>query len=87
MKSTAPNDALAILGSSQLRAKFLELRGKGRMFGYIGPEDILIADPNRNHFEPGKAGKTLTGQERAKFMFDDVCASLSTLKDLAARLP
>ena len=85
--STAPNEALAILGSSELRAKLLELRGKGRMFGYIGPEDILIADPNRNHFEPGKAGKTLTGQERAKFMFDDVCASLSTLKDLAARLP
>ena len=85
--STAPAEAQVILGSSELRAKLLELRGKGRMFAYIGTDEVLVTDPNRNHFEPGKAGKALTGQERARFMFDDVCASLGVLKDLAARLP
>jgi hypothetical protein len=85
--STAPGEAQMLLGSSEFRAKLLELRGKGRMFAYIGADEILITDPNRNHFEPGKASKKLTGQERAKLMFDDVCASLGVLKDLAQRLP
>jgi hypothetical protein len=85
--STVPAEAEVALGSSELRAKMLELRGKGRMFAYIGTDEVLIADPNRNHFEPGAAGKKLTGQERARLMFDDVCASLNTLKDLANRLP
>ena len=47
-----PAQAMMVLGGS-LRRALLDLRQTGRVFGYVGPEDVLIAAWGRNRFEPG----------------------------------
>ena len=76
-----PHEALALLGAD-VRRMLLELRHSGRVFGYVGAEDALVAVTGRNRYEPGSMFRSRTGEERVKAMFDDVCASLAVLRRL-----
>ncbi len=53
---------------------------------YVGPGDALVAIPGRNRFEPGSMFRSRSGEQRVRFMFDDLCASLATLRSLKASL-
>jgi hypothetical protein len=79
--STEPMRAAQVLDAG-LRRQLLELRQSGRVFGYVGPADALVAVTGKNRFEPGSMFRSRTGQERARMMFDDVCASMQLLKRL-----
>ncbi|HEX8640048.1 MAG TPA: DUF3137 domain-containing protein [Allosphingosinicella sp.] len=79
--SNQPPSATMLVGSD-VRRKLLELRQAGRVFVYIGPEDVLVAIWGGNRFEPGSMFRSRAGQERVKLMFDDVCAAMGTLRQL-----
>jgi len=76
-----PAQATMIVGAN-LRRALLELRQAGRVFTYIGPEDVLIAAWGPNRFEPGSMFRTIPGEERVRTMVKDVCDSLATLERL-----
>lgn len=80
-----PHEALALLGS-HVRRQLLELRRAGRVLGYVGPEDALVAVWGKNRFEPGSMFRSRSGEERVRLMFDDLCASLAVLRGLRASL-
>jgi hypothetical protein len=80
-----PHEALALLGTDA-RRKFLEWRQGGRVMAWIGPEDAFVAIPGKNRFEPGSMFRARGGEERVRLMFDDLCASLATLRSLRASL-
>lgn len=82
--STNPSLANGMLGSSVLQNRLLELRGKGKIFAFIGGTEALIAITGGDKFEPGSMFKATAGHDRAKLMFDDVCGSLALLKELRA---
>lgn len=81
-----PAEASALFADPQLRALFLELRERGRVFAYVGPSDILVAVQGKNRFEPGSMLRSRGGEERVKLMFDDVCASMGVINRLRAAL-
>ena len=83
--STHPASALGLLGTDTRRA-LLGLREQGRVMAYVGPDDILVAMPGKNRFEPGSMFRSVAGQARVRQMFDDVCASLGVLRLLKSRL-
>ena len=83
--STAPASAPALVGS-ELRRLLLELRRNGKVFAYIGPEDALVAVSGEDRFEPGSMFRARSGEQRAKRMFDDVCASMALLRRLRAAI-
>ena len=83
--STAPAEAETALGSPELRARLLELREGSPLFLQLGETEIVIAVPGSNRYEPGDMGKKISGQDRARRMFDDVCASLTLAKELSRR--
>lgn len=80
-----PHEALALVGSD-LRRKLLDLGRGGRVFAYVGAEDALVAAWGANRFEPGSMFRSRTGEQRVRLMFDDVRASLATLRGLKAGL-
>lgn len=80
-----PYEAKMLLGAA-IRRQFLEWRLGGRVLAYVGPEDVLVAIPGKNRFEPGSMFRSVPGEARARAMFDDVCASLALLKSLRASL-
>ncbi len=83
--STNPSIAMGLLGSPTLQARLLELRGRnGKVFGYVGPNEVLFAITGADRFEPGSMFKSVEGQARAKMMFDDVCNAIAILKELRA---
>ena len=84
--STAPLEAKQLLFDSELRALLLELRESGRVLVYAGPEEALVAVNGKDRFEPGSMFRARPGEERARRMFDDVCASLAVLRRLKAAL-
>ncbi|HEX8655822.1 MAG TPA: DUF3137 domain-containing protein [Allosphingosinicella sp.] len=84
--ATQPHEATMLFGSLTLRALLLRLRESGRIFAYIGPEDVLVAITGKNRFEPGSMFRSRGGEERVRLMFDDVCASLAILNELKASL-
>jgi hypothetical protein len=84
--ATHAHEATMLFGSLTLRALLLRLRENGRIFAYIGPEDVLVAITGKNRFEPGSMFRSRGGEERVKLMFDDVCASLQILNELKASL-
>lgn len=79
--STHPASALGLIGTDTRRT-LLALREKGKVMAYVGHEDVLVAVPGKNRFEPGSMFRSVAGQARARQMFDDVCASLATLREL-----
>jgi hypothetical protein len=84
--STAPMEAKQLLFSSTLRRHLLDLRKAGGISVFISPEEALVAANSKNRFEPGSMLRRRPGEERVKAMFDDVAASLETLKALRAEL-
>ena len=84
--STHPMEARELLFDSALRARLLELRKNGRVFVYAGPEEALVAATGKDRFEPGSMLRSRPGEERARLMFDDFCASLALLGELKAKL-
>ena len=78
--------AATILVGSDVRRQLLELRQAGRVFAYVGPEDVLVAIWGGDRFEPGSMFRSRSGQERVKLMFDDVCASMTVLRKLKSVL-
>ena len=83
--ATEPHEALLLLGAD-IRRRLLEWRQGGRVLAYVGPEDVFVAIPGKNRFEPGSMFRAGSGEERARRMFDDVCASLALLGSLKAGL-
>jgi hypothetical protein len=56
------------------------------VFAHIGPEDVLVAIWGKNRFEPGSMFSSRPAEERAKQMFDEVCAALAVVRTLKATL-
>ncbi|HEY0113834.1 MAG TPA: DUF3137 domain-containing protein [Allosphingosinicella sp.] len=84
--ATDPLEARTLAFDSDLRRLLLELRKSGRVFAYLGPEEVLVAVNGKDRFEPGSMLRSKPGRERVRMMFDDVCASLDMLKRLKAKL-
>lgn len=80
-----PEQAMLAVGAD-LRRALLDLRREGRVFGYIGAEEVLIAGRGRNRFEPGSMFRAIPGEERVRRMVKDVCAGLATLDRLKAAI-
>jgi hypothetical protein len=80
-----PQQAQMTIGADARRA-LLELRQRGRVFGYVGPEGVFVAATGKNRFEAGSMFRRVSGEQRVRAMFDDVCAGLSVLKRLRAAL-
>jgi len=80
-----PHEALMLVGTD-LRRKLLDWRSGGRVFAYVGPEDVLVAITGKNRFEPGSLFRSHPGEKRARLIFDDVRGSLATLRSLKASL-
>ncbi|HEV2816557.1 MAG TPA: DUF3137 domain-containing protein [Allosphingosinicella sp.] len=80
-----PQQAMMVVGTD-LRRLLLELRQAGRVLGYIGPEDAFVAATGRNRFEAGSMFRSVSGEQRVRAMFDDLCAGLATLRRLRAAL-
>lgn len=78
--------AAAALVGADARRQLLEMRQSGRVYAYVGPEDVLVAHWGKNRFEPGSMFRARSGQERAKLMFDDVCAATTVLRRLKSAL-
>jgi hypothetical protein len=84
--STAPAESRGLF-SPLLRARLLEMREEGRVFVYVSPEEVLLAAwDTGNRFEPGSMFRSRPGEERVKRMFDEVAASLTTLRSLKQML-
>ncbi|HET9427041.1 MAG TPA: DUF3137 domain-containing protein [Allosphingosinicella sp.] len=79
--ATHMSEALGLIGD-EVRRQLLQLRQQGRVFVYVGPEDILVAAWGKNRFEAGSMFRSLGGEERVRRMFDEVCESLSVMKAL-----
>jgi Protein of unknown function (DUF3137) len=75
-----------MLIDGEVRRLLLELRQAGRVLGYVGPEDAFIAATGKNKFEAGSMFRSVSGEQRVRAMFDDVCAGLATLRRLRAAL-
>lgn len=56
------------------------------MFLQWSEQEILIAVPGADRYEPGNMTKPIGGLERARRMFEDLRASLALAQDLACRL-
>ncbi|MDQ4087224.1 MAG: DUF3137 domain-containing protein [Pseudomonadota bacterium] len=79
--STAPQSA-PLTVDADVQRELTQLRQSGRVFAYVGPEDVLVAMWGKNRFEPGSMFRSRAGQERVRLMFDDVCASMTVLRRL-----
>ena len=85
--STTPMEAKQLLFSSQLRRRLLDLREAGGVSVFVSPEEALVAaNSKKNRFEAGSMLRRRPGEERVKGMFDDLAASLATLKALREEL-
>jgi uncharacterized protein DUF3137 len=80
-----PQQAQMAIGGD-VRRLLLELRQAGRVFGYVGPEDAFVAATGKNKFEAGSMFRSVSGEQRARAMFDDVCAGLGVLRRLRTAL-
>lgn len=80
-----PQQAQMMIGAD-VRRLLLELRQAGRVFGYVGPEDAFVAATGKNRFEAGSMFRSVSGEQRVRAMFDDVCGGLAVLKRLRAAL-
>jgi hypothetical protein len=69
-----------------VRRRLVELRALGRVFAYIGPEDVLVGIWGHNRFEPGSMFNSRPAEARARLMFDEVCAALSVIRTLKSAL-
>jgi hypothetical protein len=85
--STAPMEAKMLLGSRTVQDQLLEARGNAwgsRLFAYLSPTDAFIAINGKDRFEPGSMFRSRPGEERVRQMFEEVCHSLTVMKQLKA---
>lgn len=80
---TDPDAAHALL-QREVRKQLLGLCRDGPATAYFGPEDALVAVWCRDLYEPGSMFRGRSGEERAKGMFEDLCASLALMRRLKA---
>jgi hypothetical protein len=80
-----PEQATMAIGAD-LRRALLDLSRGGRVFGYVGPEAVLIAAWGPSRFEPGSMFRAIPGEQRIRAMLEDVCAGLATLERLKAAI-
>jgi hypothetical protein len=83
---TSEMEARQHLFDTGFRQRLLEMRQKGRVFVYVGPEDALVAASGGNRFEPGSMLRSKPGDERVRSMVNDLCDALATLRALKAKL-
>ena len=83
VQATRVDQGHALLGDA-LRRLLLELRGTGRVYGYVGPAGVVIAVAGRNLFEPGNMFRSIGATDRVRRMFEEVGASLAILERLQA---
>lgn len=83
--TTEPSSALALL-DAEVRRRLFELRALGKVWAYVGPDDVLVGIWGKNRFEPGSMFSSRPAEERARRMFDEVCAALSVCRELKATL-
>lgn len=76
-----------MLVDAALRRTLGELRQTGRVFGYVGTEDVLIAAAGRDRFEAGSLFRAVPGEDRVRHMADELAASVVTLESLKRALP
>ncbi|MGQ0560150.1 MAG: DUF3137 domain-containing protein [Sphingosinicella sp.] len=81
--SDQPSAAMSLVGSD-VRRLLLELRQQNKVWTYVGPDDVLVALWGKDRFEPGSMFRSRPARERVRQMFDEVCASLTTLTKLKA---
>ncbi|HEX5183077.1 MAG TPA: DUF3137 domain-containing protein [Allosphingosinicella sp.] len=84
--STSEAEARQLLFDSDLRRRLLDMREKGRVFVYVGPNDALVAASGGDRFEPGSMLRARPGEDRVRSMVADVCDALATVKALKAKL-
>ncbi|HEV2748634.1 MAG TPA: DUF3137 domain-containing protein [Allosphingosinicella sp.] len=84
--ATEPTEAERLLADAAFRRRLLELRQSGRVLAYAGPRQALVAVAGKDRFEPGSMFRALGGKERVRLMFDDLCASMTLLRELNAKL-
>jgi hypothetical protein len=85
--STEPMEAKQLLFSSTLRRLLLDLREAGAVSVFVSPDEALVAaHSNKDRFEPGSMLRRRAPEERVRMMFDDVAASLNTLRALRSEL-
>jgi hypothetical protein len=75
---------MAFAGSFEARRLLLELRERGKVFLFVGPDDVLAAVSGGDRYEPGSMFSSKAGEERVRLMFDDVCTAMETVKRLQA---
>ena len=83
--TSEPASTLKLL-DAEARRRLVELRALGRVYAYIGPEDVLVGIWGKNRFEPGSMFSSHPAEARARRMFDEVCAALSVMRTLKAAL-
>ena len=89
MAQPVPAEASFLLASRSLRDSLLEARGDkwgSRLLVYLTPSDAFVAIQGPNRFEPGSMFSSRPAEERAKQMFDEVCAALAVIRALKAAL-
>jgi hypothetical protein len=74
--------ARMMFGGSEVRRLLLDLRQQGKVFLFVGPNDVLAAVHGRNRYEPGSMFSSKAGEARVRLMFDDVCAAMEIVKRL-----
>jgi hypothetical protein len=75
----------ALLGP-EARRVLLDLRQRGEVRLYAGPEHILVAMGGRKGFTPGLGFRFRHAEDRIRAMFDDLAGSLAVLSRLKAAL-
>jgi hypothetical protein len=83
--TSEPSSTLALL-DADARRRLVQLRSLGRVFAYVGPEDVLVGVWGHDRFEPGNMFSSRPAEARARLMFDEVCAALSVMRTLKAVL-
>ncbi|HEX8193740.1 MAG TPA: DUF3137 domain-containing protein [Allosphingosinicella sp.] len=71
-------------GNADARRLLLDLRTRGKLFLFIGPDDVLAAIAGGDRYEPGSMFASKSGEERVRIMFDDVCQAMDIVKRLKA---
>lgn len=77
-------EARMLFANTTARRLLTELREQGRVFVYVGPEGVLVAVTGRNRYEPGSMFRSVTGEQRVRLMYEDVCGALQLVGRLQA---
>lgn len=81
-------DATRSLFTAELRAELTALKADaGRVWLYLGGDDVIVAVAGGDRFEPGSLFKRTPGVERARTMWNEVEGAVGFARRLAAAFP